>query len=77
MSTAAQSKTRRFLLERQEDLTGTSGTGIVAEGIEFSNGTVVLHWISQLMAINIYDNIKVCIELHGHDNRTSIKWIDQ
>jgi hypothetical protein len=35
---------KRFGLHRDTDLTGVSGTRPVAEGVEFSDGTVVLHW---------------------------------
>ena len=37
---------RAFVLQRNEDETGVSGTGIVAEGVEFSDGTVALRWTS-------------------------------
>jgi hypothetical protein len=33
---------RLFLLIRNEDVSGVSGTGIVAEGVEFSDGTVAM-----------------------------------
>lgn len=32
----------RFELVRDVDVTGISGTGVVAEGVEFSDGTVAL-----------------------------------
>lgn len=35
---------RAFVLQCNEDETGVSGTGIVAEGVEFSDGTVALYW---------------------------------
>lgn len=38
-----ESNIRRFIL-RSEDVSGTSGTGVVAEGVEFSNGQVAIHW---------------------------------
>lgn len=76
MATAKQSTMRRFLLRREEDVSGTSGTGVVAEGIEFSNGQVAVHWISQLESVNVYANQKVTNQLHGHDGRTTIEWLD-
>ena len=36
---------RRFRLFRNEDPTGISGTGYIAEGCIFSNGVVVLNWL--------------------------------
>jgi hypothetical protein len=67
---------RTFVLERVEDVSGTSGTGIVAEGVEFSNGQVAIHWISQLESVNVYANVKVLDALHGHDGRTTVRWLD-
>ncbi len=74
--TAKETKARRFVLDRAFDGTGTSGTGIVAEGIQFSNGQVVIHWLSQLEAINVYANAVVLEQLHGHGGNTTIKWLD-
>lgn len=74
--TAGEVQMRRFVLDRTEDATGTSGSGIVAEGIQFSNGQVVIHWLSQLEAINVYANAVVLDRIHGHDGRTTVRWID-
>lgn len=68
---------RRFTLVRSEDVSGTSGTGVVAEGVEFSNGQVVIHWLSQLESVNVYANAKVLEKLHGHEGRTVVVWVDQ
>lgn len=75
--TSKTSKMRRFNLVRTEDASGVSGTGIVAEGVEFSNGQACMRWLSQLSAVAIYDNIRVLEEIHGHEGRTEIKWIDE
>lgn len=77
MSTAKEVTARRFLLDRTEDATGTSGVGVVAEGVQFSNGQVVIHWLSQLEAINVYANAMVLEKLHGHGGRTTVRWIDE
>lgn len=75
--TAKQSNARRFVLDRRVDSTGTSGTGIVAEGVRFSNGKVALHWLSHLGAVNVYDSIDVCEQLHGHGGNTVLVWVDR
>lgn len=67
---------RRFVLIRDEDVSGTSGLGVVCEGVEFSDGHVALHWLSQLGAWSIYANIKVAEQLHGHEGRTRVEWLD-
>ena len=77
MATCKDTTMRRFVLDRAEDATGTSGTGVVAEGLQFSNGQVVIHWLSQLEAINVYANAVVLERLHGHFGRTVVRWLDE
>ena len=76
MSTVQKSFQRRFVLDRKEDATGTSGTGVVAEGILFSNGKVALTWFSHYGSVNVYDSIEVVRVLHGHGGKTLIVWTD-
>lgn len=77
MSTVQKSFQRRFVLDRQEDVTGTSGTGIVAEGVLFSCGKVALTWFSHYGAVNVYDSLEVVKVLHGHQGRTKVVWTDE
>lgn len=72
-----KSNIRRFCLNRKEDETGISGTGIVAEGVEFTNGAVVMTWYSPHRCVNVYESIKTVYELHGHDGKTEVVWIDK
>lgn len=74
MSTANNVLMRNFVLDRSEDATGTSGTGIVAEGVEFSNGQCVVHWLSQMETVTVYANVKVVERLHGHDGKTKVRF---
>lgn len=67
---------RRFVLVRTEDISGVSGTGIVAEGALSRTGKVVLFWITQYRSIAVYDSIDELIAIHGHDGHTIIEWID-
>lgn len=76
VAVAKQSRMRRFVLDRSHDNTGTSGTGIVAEGVQFSSGRVVIHWLSPLGAVNVYDNAVVLETLHGHGGNTIVRWLD-
>lgn len=71
----ANSTMRQFLLVRDEDLSGVSGVGVVAEGVEFSGGRCVLHWLSPLTSIAVYDSIGILLEVHGHEGRTKVQWI--
>jgi hypothetical protein len=69
------SKAKLFVLIREVDESGVSGTGLVAEGIEFSNGKCALSWRTRVQSIAIYDNIKELESIHGHDGNTSIEWV--
>lgn len=77
MGTAHESTMRRFVLHRDVDATGTSGTGVVAEGVEFSDGHVSLHWLTQYTSVAVYGNVRVLLAIHGHGGNTSIRWIDE
>ncbi len=70
------SKMRRFVLNRMEDETGISGTGIVAEGTEFSTGHCALTWLTHTACMAFYDNIKAVETIHGHAGKTKIEFID-
>jgi hypothetical protein len=68
---------RRFLLVRERDLTGVSGTGIVAEGAMFSSGLSVLRWLREPFAVGMYQSISDLIAVHGHEGATQVQFIDQ
>jgi len=68
---------RRFKVKREEDESGVSGTGRVAEGVEFENGKVVIQWLSHKASFGIYDNIKNFKDIHGHNGKTRVVWLDE
>jgi len=69
---------RRFQLHRVEDVTGVSGTGIVAEGVEFTGGVVALRWLSEWpTSVVFHDRGMAAVEaVHGHGGKTRIFWLD-
>ena len=74
---------RRFRLERDVDVTGISGTGHVAEGVEFTDGVVVVRWLAHprrwdtiLPTTVVHPSIENVIALHGHDGGTRVEWLD-
>lgn len=68
---------REFMLQRDEDASGVSGTGIVALGTMFeSSGKCVLHWETRWHTIGVYDSIEEVEEIHGHEGRTRIVWLE-
>jgi len=68
---------KRFELHRDIDEGGVSGTGIVAEGIEFRKGKVAICWLTEVSSTTIYDSIADVEKIHGHAGKTRIMWIDQ
>jgi hypothetical protein len=68
---------RRFVLRRGEDVTGVSGTGDVAEGVEFDDGAVVIRWRGAAPSTVIWADINAAMSIHGHDGRTRAVWLDE
>ena len=68
---------RRFYLNRSEDVSGNSGTGRIANGVQFPDGVCVIRWIGKTPTTTIYNNIKHLEQLHGHEGKTKVVWIDK
>lgn len=68
---------RIFYFERDEDVSGTSGIGRVAEGVILTNTKVVLSWLTIHKSVAIFDSYAEMEAVHGHDGRTRIVWADQ
>lgn len=70
---------RRFVLQRDIDATGVSGTGVVAEGCQFSDGTAVMRWLTKNRPSSLvfYESgVSGVEEIHGHGGATKIVWVD-
>lgn len=69
---------RRFELHRDQDVSGISGTGLVAEGVEFSDDCVVLRWMSEWpTSVVFHDKGMHAVEqIHGHGGSTRIVYLD-
>lgn len=61
-------------LRRDEDCTGVSGCGRVAEVALFSDGCVAVHWLSEHPSTVIYNDIDAVIHIHGHNGATQVVW---
>lgn len=69
---------RCFQLFRHEDVSGVSGTGVVAEGVLWSDGTVALRWGGCYPTTTVWqDGIDALLTVHGHNGRTTIRWLDE
>lgn len=68
---------RNFKLVRKEDVSGVSGTGVVAEGVVWTGGRVHLHWLGTHQTFEQLDNIQEVEEIHGHGGRTYVEWTER
>ena len=72
---------RRFVMRREFDVSGVSGTGIVLEGVHFSTGVVVIHWLTPPPrgSISVFDDLEQFLSIHVRphpDNRTVLTFED-
>jgi hypothetical protein len=72
---------RTFTMVRANDVSGVSGVGTVLEGIQFSTGTVVVHWLTPPPrgSIAIFDSLHQFLAIHVHphpENGTEIRFTD-
>lgn len=69
---------RAFHLVRYDDVSGVSGTGIVANGAQMPDGTIALRWcVPDLPSTwNLFDSLEDLLRLNGHKGRTVVKWCD-
>ncbi len=68
---------RRFNLQRSQDVSGVSGTGVVAEGVEFDDGTCVMRWKTTTSSTAVYHSAVELLHIHGHEGATRIEWVDE
>lgn len=68
---------RLFELHRDIDSSGVSGTGVVAQGVEFDNGQCAMAWLSQWQSVAIYPSIDVLEAIHGHNGNTRVVWFEK
>lgn len=69
--------TARFHLYRHHDVSGISGTGFVASGIQFADGTIALRWLGDRPATAVWDSLADVVATHGHNGSTSVIWLDR
>lgn len=66
------SEMKTFYLERIEDESGVSGTGKVAEGVVFTDGTCALRWLTQYRSTAVYWTVSELEAIHGHGGKTRL-----
>ncbi|MFE2457543.1 hypothetical protein [Streptomyces sp. NPDC059402] len=70
------SESRRFHLQRTHDVTGVSGTGRVANGVLWPDGTVSIRWAGDRPSTVFWDDVAHAEAVHGHGGHTVIVWDD-
>ena len=67
---------RRFRLVRTQDVSGSSGCGVVAEGAEFFDFTAVMRWRVAPYSTAFYSSTADILAIHGHGGMTTLEFLD-
>lgn len=63
---------------RDEDVSGISGVGWVADVVEFENGKCVVAWLTRktgdVASVSVFDSLEEIQRIHGHDGST---WLER
>lgn len=66
--------TLSFQLHRDVDVSGVSGTGIVADGVRFPDGSCALRWRTQTTSTAVYSSVDDVRVIHCHGAATRLVW---
>jgi hypothetical protein len=70
-------RVRRFVLDRVIDVSGVSGVGLIAEGVEWSDGTASVRWTGLHRSITFWTGgVPVLEAVHGHGGATKVVYLD-
>jgi hypothetical protein len=76
---------KTFTLHRQDDETGVSGTGVVAWGVRWPDGSVSIRWNSPTPSFISFEGVPSDAQIqrigeqhirvvHGHNGKTAVIW---
>ena len=74
---------RRFYVLRHEDVTGISGEGVPVEGVVFSDGWGVTHWLDRppmnepKTEVWHHPGVEPFEKVSGHGGRSEVVWVDE
>lgn len=63
-----------FTLHRYADVSGVSGTGDVAFGVEFPDGAVAVRWPGEHPSTAAWNDIRDVEAIHGHGGSTVVEY---
>lgn len=75
--TEPATRPRTFGLIRDHDVTGISGTGRVADGVLWPDGTVSVRWRGDRPSVVHWGGLDDVEHVHGHGGHTRIAWDDE
>jgi hypothetical protein len=67
---------RPFVLQRDRDISGVSGTGLVADGVLWPDGTVSIRWTGPMPSTVFWHSLANALHVHGHGGATRVVWAD-
>jgi len=71
---------KRFVLYREEDATGVSGTGVVATGIVWPDGHAALRWkaddLDAASSTSVWSSVADLLRVHGHGGLSKLFYLD-
>ena len=76
---------RRFKCYRPDPPEGYRESGVANapdevqfEGIEFSDGTCAVRWLTQFRSVSVWESFATLENVHGHpEYGTVIEWLDE
>lgn len=67
---------RCFELHRDHDVTGVSGTGVVADGVIFPDGVVAMRWRGDSPSTVVHERgLESLVRVHLHGGQTRLVWL--
>src|SRR5688572_3581819 len=67
---------KTFIVYRIEDVSGVSGTGVIAEGVEFHDKQVAVSWFGKHQIVEVCRDIETWLAVHGHAGKTRLDWYE-
>lgn len=77
MGEKKQATLRRFILLRVEDVSGSSGTGVVAHGVQWKRDGKEQVIPSFADSFKVFSDLDTMMLIHAHEGRTRFHWQDK